>query len=166
MFSNPDIPDEYEPGAFHILQLGVFVVLRKFVGITFSGRRRHVGTSPTPPFGFPSVPHAYRFNVVWYPKQAAVDGSSRWTLASLPGKGSVVTEKQKSATKGGPNEEKTAEHLAGDEPELEVDGLERLSDDEEGEKEVKKGAGDPEPLYITPEMINVEYVLTFRCSTS
>ncbi|KAJ3538211.1 hypothetical protein NMY22_g5264 [Coprinellus aureogranulatus] len=86
MFSNPDLPRNYNPGFFHILQLGVFIALRKYVGITFSGRRRHVGTSPTPPKGTPSVSSAYRFTSVHYPQAAALDGSSSFTLASLPGK--------------------------------------------------------------------------------
>lgn len=161
MFSNPDIPAEYEPGAFHILQLGVFVVLRKFVGITFSGRRRHVGTAPTPPLGFSCVPYAYRFNVVWYPKEAAVDGNSRWTLASLPGKGSA-NDKQKTVTK-----KAAADKDASVEPATggihEAEDLAALSDDEEREQEARKGSEDPEPLYLTPEMINTEFVFTFYC---
>ncbi|KAJ3512625.1 hypothetical protein NMY22_g15276 [Coprinellus aureogranulatus] len=113
MFSNPDIPAYYKPGAFHILQLGVFVVLDKYVGVTFSGQRRHVGTAPTPPLGAPSEESAYRFNVVCYPKDGAVDGLSRFTLASLPGKkarkarkrrrkkdGNVSNSKGKAATEG------------------------------------------------------------------
>lgn len=88
MFANPDIPNDYNPGAFHILQLGAFAVLRKYTGITFSGQRRHIGTAPTPPSNNPAAidAAAYRFNVVCYPKDAAVDGLSTFSLASLPAK--------------------------------------------------------------------------------
>lgn len=84
MFSNPDIPGSYQPGAFHILHLGVFPILEKYTGITFSGRRRHVGTAPTPSPGRKPAHSAYRLTIVHYPKASAVDGSSRFTLASLP----------------------------------------------------------------------------------
>ena len=161
MFSNPDIPTEYEPGAFHILQLGVFVVLRKFVGVTFSGRRRYVGTAPTPPLGFSGAPYAYRFNVVWYPKQAAVDGNSRWTLASLPGRGSTATDNQQTVTKKGVSPEAVVELSTSSTLELEADDLTALSGDEEGEQGAKKGSDDPEPLYLTPEMINMGFVFTY-----
>jgi hypothetical protein len=86
MFANPDVPKSYQPGTFHVLHLGVFTVLDKYIGITFSARRRHVGTAPTPPPGRKPVRSAYRLTSVHYPKALAVDGSSRFTLASLPGK--------------------------------------------------------------------------------
>lgn len=95
MFSNPDIPDYYQPGGFHILQLGAYVILNKYVGVTFSGQRRHVGTAPTPPPGFPAIESAYRFNAVCYPKDAAVDGLSRFSLASLPGKNEASPKQMK-----------------------------------------------------------------------
>ncbi|TEB18468.1 hypothetical protein FA13DRAFT_1803476 [Coprinellus micaceus] len=70
MFANPDIPKDYNSGVFHVLQLGAFVVLNKYIGVTFSGQRRHVGTAPTPPSDDSSAidESAYRFNVVcWDP---------------------------------------------------------------------------------------------------
>ncbi|KAJ3515258.1 hypothetical protein NMY22_g14501 [Coprinellus aureogranulatus] len=153
MLSNPDIPTTYQPGAFHILQLGVFSVLYKFVGVTFSGRRRHVGTAPTPPPGSPPVPYAYRFNVVWYPKDAAVNGNSRWTLASLPGPSSTSVKPRKRCQKGAKVAPKGA-------PESEK-GKQRADGDTQ-RKKVKA----PDPLYLTPEMINLRNESTVARTTN
>jgi len=49
MISNCDIPDVYEPGRFHILELGVYIILDSFVSVYFSGLRVHGGTSPIGP---------------------------------------------------------------------------------------------------------------------
>ncbi|KAJ3539558.1 hypothetical protein NMY22_g4683 [Coprinellus aureogranulatus] len=144
MFANPDVPKEYKSGAFHILHLGVFVVLDKYVGVTFSGRRLHVGTAPTPPPGCPAVPYAYRFNVVWYPKDASVDGQSRFTLASLPGKKSAPSCPEKPKKPRKPRKEKPRKVGKG-----------KGNGDKSVGKIKSKNADGPFPLYITPEMINM-----------
>lgn len=223
-----------------MLHLGAFVVLNKYVGVTFSGQRRHVGTAPTPPLGYPAIQSAYRFNVVCYPKDAAVDGLSRFTLASLPGKKAASSEgkpddnqkegkgtvikrvgsnvmgmgkgmskgKGKGVVKGKVNknvnakgrgkgwgrgkairaevkddlsngmepetepetdddwEEEGKEEIPGTPGEEEQQGCESMKEKtkagKEGKRKAKRtlqegdmGVGDPEPLYITPEMINM-----------
>lgn len=164
MFSNPDVPVTYSPGAFHILQLGVFVTLNKYVGVTFSGRRKHVGTAPTPPLGAPPAPYAYRKNTVWYPKQATVDGKSRFTLASLPGrplsadgdnggKGKGVERKGKGKGKLVEDERKRVE---GKGKGTEGKGVEGKGKDGKGTKKKLNPPPNPEPLYLTSEMINME----------
>ncbi|KAJ6623732.1 hypothetical protein B0H10DRAFT_1943799 [Mycena sp. CBHHK59/15] len=41
MTCDHDIPENYEPGMFFILKLGVFIVLRKYSSMNFFGLRRH-----------------------------------------------------------------------------------------------------------------------------
>lgn len=161
MFANPDIPNNYKSGSFHILQLGVFVVLEKHIGVTFSGRRLHMGTAPTPPPGCPSVPYAYRFNVVWYPKHASVDGRSRFTLASLPGKTGVpalrsrITKSRKAKVgKGQKGKEKDAKPLKGKAKAGNSQKSKRKPTTDNVERAPR--AVRPSPLHITSEMINVE----------
>ncbi|KAJ7470041.1 hypothetical protein B0H11DRAFT_2237846 [Mycena galericulata] len=98
MSANSDLPDddevpegqEYTPGFFFILELGVFIVLDRHASINFSGLRRHGGTPPLcSPNLFRGKPaklykFAYRFVVIFYPPTRMMDGTARLTLGAMP----------------------------------------------------------------------------------
>jgi hypothetical protein len=96
MSANSDLPEhlpegqEYTPGFFFILQLGVFIVLDRHTSINFSGRRRHGGAPPLCSAnhidGKPAKLYqfAYRFVLIFYPPTRMMDGTARWTLGALP----------------------------------------------------------------------------------
>jgi len=84
MISNCDIPDVYEPGCFHILELGVYIILDSFVSVYFSGLGVHGSTSPIGPKDSPPVSWAYRLNVILYPSDVFVQNTGVTTLAAFP----------------------------------------------------------------------------------
>ncbi|KAJ6542394.1 hypothetical protein B0H10DRAFT_1948013 [Mycena sp. CBHHK59/15] len=90
MTCNHDIPDDYEPGMFFILQLGVFVVLNQYCSINFFGQRQHGGTPPLCPLGRPLYKYAYRFVVISYPPRRQVNGTARVILAALPNNEALI----------------------------------------------------------------------------
>ncbi|KAJ6576001.1 hypothetical protein DFH09DRAFT_1078357 [Mycena vulgaris] len=90
MTCNHDIPDDYEPGMFFILQLGVFIELKQYSSINFFGQRRHGGTPPLSPLGTPLYKFAYRFVVIYYPPNRMVNGTARVTLAALPNNEALI----------------------------------------------------------------------------
>lgn len=83
MMAHSDIPEDYHPGRFHLIELGVYVVLEELVCINFTGLRYHGGTPPTCPDGIP-VHWAYRFILIFYPNNRMLDGASLHAFASLP----------------------------------------------------------------------------------
>ncbi|KAI0060625.1 hypothetical protein BV25DRAFT_1917696 [Artomyces pyxidatus] len=84
MFAHADLPPGYDPGLFHLLELGVFVKLDGFKLMVFNGLRRHGGTVPRAPVGEPHVvPWAYRCVLVCYPSSAVVEGHGISAVASL-----------------------------------------------------------------------------------
>ncbi|KAJ7444114.1 hypothetical protein B0H11DRAFT_1747702 [Mycena galericulata] len=93
MTCNSDLPDGYDPGFFFILQLGVFVVLKKYQSVNFNGRRRHGGTPPIGIFGEKLSAWAYRFVIIAYPPQRIVSGTGRLSLAALPNNEAAVTSR-------------------------------------------------------------------------
>ena len=50
MISNSRIPDDYEPGRFHLFGLGMYIIVRPKSASIFSGLGRHGGTPPIAPF--------------------------------------------------------------------------------------------------------------------
>ncbi|KAK7027642.1 hypothetical protein R3P38DRAFT_2939430 [Favolaschia claudopus] len=78
MSANSDLPDDdnYTPGFFFILQLGVFILLDRHTSINFSGLRRHGGTPP--------------LCVIFYPPSRMMDGTARWTLGAMPNNTSFI----------------------------------------------------------------------------
>ncbi|KAJ6471549.1 hypothetical protein C8R45DRAFT_1104516 [Mycena sanguinolenta] len=87
---NHDIPDSYDPGMFFILQLGVFIRLKRYSSINFFGHRQHGSTPPLCPTGQVLFRHAYRFVVISYPPRRTVDGTARVTLAALPNNAALI----------------------------------------------------------------------------
>lgn len=62
-----DIPPSYEPGRFHMLTLGAFVVSHKWRATLMNGRRIHGGTAPLAPAGVTAIADwATRVHVINY----------------------------------------------------------------------------------------------------
>ncbi|KAJ7842991.1 hypothetical protein B0H14DRAFT_2586035 [Mycena olivaceomarginata] len=89
MTCNHDIPEDYDPGMFFILQLGVFIRLKCYSSMNFFGHRQHGGTPPLSPNGAPAK-WAYRWVVIMYPPQRMVNGTARVTLAALPNNEALI----------------------------------------------------------------------------
>ena len=85
MISNSRIPEDYEPGRFHLFGSGMYTVVKPKSASLFSGLGRHGGTPPIAPFGVEVSPDATRLMIVFYCPKAALspDGISM-PLASLP----------------------------------------------------------------------------------
>lgn len=60
MLSWGDLPEDYQGGRFHILELGVYIELDGLMVITFSGLRRHGGTPPIRKLGFCYIVSKFR----------------------------------------------------------------------------------------------------------
>lgn len=96
MSANSDLPEdlpegqEYTPGFFFILELGVFILLDRHTSINFSGLRRHGGTPPLCSAGkfqgkrAKLYAFAYRFVLIFYPPTRMMNGTARWTLGAMP----------------------------------------------------------------------------------
>jgi hypothetical protein len=82
MISNTHIPEEegYEWGRFHLLALGVYIVLRRFRVMNFSGLRRHGGTPPLSPPGVSPAADAYRVMTVLYPPSSMLSGAGNHAI--------------------------------------------------------------------------------------
>lgn len=92
MTTNSDIPDGYDPGCFFILEIGVFVPLKRYMSINFSGLRRHGGSSPTAPRGQTVEEYCYRVVLISYPPNNMTNGNARYSLGAIPqGKGGTET---------------------------------------------------------------------------
>lgn len=84
-FASPDIPDDYEGGRFHWLELGMYMSLKSpdgAVGALFSGLRHHGGTPPRAPPGKIPDPKAIRFVVVLYPPAVYTRGDAIYNLCA------------------------------------------------------------------------------------
>ncbi|KAI0340232.1 hypothetical protein BDW22DRAFT_1431254 [Trametopsis cervina] len=82
-----DLPegDGCEPGRFHLLGLGVYIVLEPFTQAFFSGLLRHGGTSPLFPDNVEIPPWACRAVSVLYPPAKQVVGDVKHAFTALPG---------------------------------------------------------------------------------
>ena len=85
MISNSRIPEDYEPGRFHLFGSGMYTVVKPKSASLFSGLGRHGGTPPIAPLGVEVSPDATCLMIVFYCPKAALspDGLSM-PLASLP----------------------------------------------------------------------------------
>jgi len=85
MISNSRIPDDYEPGRFHIFGLGMYVIVKPKTTMFFSGLGKHGGTPPIAPAGVKPAKDATRLMIVLYcPKAALSPMTNVMPLASLP----------------------------------------------------------------------------------
>ena len=92
MISNSRLPSNYEPGRFHLLGLGVYIILQHSMVSNFCGLNLHGGSPPIAPEGEDVVPHAYRLMCVCYPPSSMLSnmGQQVAPLASLPN-GNLLT---------------------------------------------------------------------------
>ncbi len=85
LISNSRIPEDYEPGRFHLLGMGVYIVIKPKMAAIFSGREKHGGTPPIAPSGKTPLEHSARLVFVFYgPKVAITSEGISMPLASLP----------------------------------------------------------------------------------
>ena len=86
MVTASNLPDEpgWDYGRFHLLGIGVYVVLEPFTAIYFSGRLYHGGTAPLSPEGVDPPPWAYRMVIIGYPPRQIILGKARHAFAALP----------------------------------------------------------------------------------
>lgn len=86
MVVNSRLPDDYEPGRFHLLALGLYFRLDHLLVPIFCGLALHVGTPPIAPPGCKPHRHAVHFMTVLYPPRSMLSETADKTvpLASLP----------------------------------------------------------------------------------
>lgn len=85
MISNSLIPEDYEPGRFHIFGMGMYVNVKPKIASVFSGLGKHGGTPPIAPNGVTPSEDAIRLMIVFYcPKAALTPVEMSMPLASLP----------------------------------------------------------------------------------
>jgi hypothetical protein len=85
MISNSHIPDDYEPGRFHLFGAGVYIVIKPKIASIFNGLSKHGGTPPIAPRGVTPLEDAVRLMIVFYPPKAILSpDKSSIPLASLP----------------------------------------------------------------------------------
>ncbi|TRM70065.1 hypothetical protein BD626DRAFT_563754 [Schizophyllum amplum] len=86
MIATPDIPDDYEGGRFHLLELGFYVRLDQPTVFCFSSLFTHGGTPPIAPPGCdtPAL-WATRCNIILYSNRYMHEGNTFYSLAAMPG---------------------------------------------------------------------------------
>lgn len=85
MISSSRIPDNYEPGRFHLFGVGVYIVIKPKIASIFNGLSKHGGTPPIAPDGLKPLEDAVRLVIVFYPPKAILSpDKSSIPLASLP----------------------------------------------------------------------------------
>ena len=85
MISNSRIPDNYEPGRFHLFGIRMYVIVKPKIASLFSSLGKHGGTPPIAPNGINVAPDAARLMIVFYcPKAALSPTGNSMPLASLP----------------------------------------------------------------------------------
>jgi hypothetical protein len=91
MISNSRIPEDYEPGRFHLFGAGMYTILKPRIASLFSGLGRHGGTPPIAPKGVTPSEDATRLMMVFYCPKAALTGDGiSMPLASLPNKTPLI----------------------------------------------------------------------------
>lgn len=85
MISNSRIPDDYEPGRFHLFGVGAYIIIKPKIASIFNGLSKHGGTPPIAPNGVTPSEDAIRLVIVLYPPKAILSpDKSSIPLASLP----------------------------------------------------------------------------------
>lgn len=85
MISNSRIPNNYEPGRFHLFGAGIYIIIKPKIVSIFNGLSKHGGTPPIAPDGVKLLEDAARLMIVLYsPKAILSPDKSVIPLASLP----------------------------------------------------------------------------------
>lgn len=85
MISNSRLPEDYEPGRFHMFAIGMYIIVKPKIASIFSGLPIHGGTPPIAPDGVALLPEASRFMIVLYcPRSALSPDGKSIPFASLP----------------------------------------------------------------------------------
>ena len=87
MINNSWIPDNYEPGRFHLFSMGIYIIIKPTIASIFNGLRlsKHGGTPPIAPDGIMLLEDAVQLVIVFYsPKAILSPDKSPIPLASLP----------------------------------------------------------------------------------
>ena len=85
MISNSKLPDNYEPGRFHIFAIGMYSIVKPKTASIFSGLGKHGGTPPIAPEGITPLQDAARLMIVLYcPKSILSPDGNSIPFASLP----------------------------------------------------------------------------------
>src|ERR1700679_2250973 len=87
MISNSRLPNDYEPGRFHIFAIGMYVIVKPKTTSIFSGLGKHGGTPPIAPDGVAplQLEAAVRLMIVFYcPKSILSSEENSIPFASLP----------------------------------------------------------------------------------
>ena len=71
-----------EPGRFHLVTRGMYIVLHPLHSLFFSGRLPHGGTPPLAPPGRTPPKTALRCVLIGYPSSCILSGMGRHTLAA------------------------------------------------------------------------------------
>ncbi|KAI0045064.1 hypothetical protein FA95DRAFT_1597051 [Auriscalpium vulgare] len=88
MVSSPDMPDNYDKGTFHLVEIGAYASLEETQVMYFSGLRRHGGTPAHAPDGEVVKKWAYRCVIVCYPPSMVLENHGITALATLRSAGS------------------------------------------------------------------------------
>lgn len=92
MVVSSDLPEGYESGRFHLLSIGVYVVLDQIRSVFFTGRLLHGGTPPLAPSGVEVIEDwAYRCVIIFYPASRIITGGVQTYMAASGVNGKGVT---------------------------------------------------------------------------
>lgn len=92
MVSLSDHPRNYQGGRFHLISLGIYVVLDQIDVFYFVGHHLHGGTPPLAPEGEEEIKDwAYRYVVIFYPSSKMISGSTQVFMAGSGVRGEPVT---------------------------------------------------------------------------
>lgn len=83
--SNSRLPNNYEPGRFHLIGVGIYIRMNAKIVSIFNGLSIHGGTPPIAPDGVIVAEDAARLVIVFYPPKAILSADKcSIPLASLP----------------------------------------------------------------------------------
>ncbi|KAG8959595.1 hypothetical protein FRC05_007659 [Tulasnella sp. 425] len=69
-----------DPGRFHLLELGFFVVLNPGLAVAFSGLHQHGGTAPVVPYSMDLDPSDIRATAISYPTKSIIEGNCNFAV--------------------------------------------------------------------------------------
>jgi len=99
MISNSRIPDNYEPGRFHLFRVGVYVIVKPKIASIFSRLSKHSGTPPIALKGAILLAFVARLMIVFYcpkailsPDRSVIPWGTRVPRMSNPRQGTEALQ--------------------------------------------------------------------------